>query len=76
MGRRVECDGQRAGGGRCGSYLGEVTDGKVRIFCRTCKTHHEVYVTDLLVELEALLARGRQSNQFLESIGKDKADRI
>lgn len=71
MGKRVECDGRRQDGRRCGSYLGDVADGKLRVFCRTCKTYHEIHVTDLIVELEGMIRRGQQVNQFLASLTEE-----
>lgn len=68
MAKRVECGGQRPDGRHCGSFLGEMADGKLRIFCRTCKGYHDVYVTDLIAELEGMIRRGQQVNQFLASL--------
>ncbi len=64
----IRCDGQRAGQ-LCKSYLGEVVGGRVRIYCRTCKTHHELYITDLVEELMAYLDDARpETNQYLDAI--------
>lgn len=71
--RKLRCPGPPAGP-VCGSYLGEVVGGKVRIYCGRCKTHHEVYVTDLVDEMLAWLdgARPALGNQFLEAVAHER----
>jgi hypothetical protein len=57
----------------CGSYLGEIDRGKVRIFCARCKAHHELYISDLIEDLRAYLDSARQpANQFLEAVAHER----
>lgn len=72
MGRKLSCDGPPAGP-VCKAYLGEIDRGKVRIYCRTCKAHHELYISDLIEDLRAYLDSARQpANQFLEAVAHER----
>jgi len=71
--RKLRCPGPPAGP-VCGAYLGEVVGGKVRIYCKACKCHHELHVTDLVEEMLAWLdgARPALSNQFLDRLAAER----
>ncbi|WP_347264661.1 hypothetical protein [Nitrobacter sp.] len=70
--RKLRCPGPPAGP-VCGSYLGEIDRGKVRIFCARCKAHHELYISDLIEDLRAYLDSARQpANQFLEAVAHER----
>lgn len=61
------------GTGSCGRFLGEVTGGKVRIFCPDCKSFHELYITDLLADMTRWVAEIQRlgGNQFLDQLQRD-----
>ena len=72
QGRKVRCAGPPAGP-TCDAYLGEIVGGKVRIYCRTCKAHHELHISDLIEDLRAYLDTARQpANQFLEAVAHER----
>lgn len=73
MGRKLRCDGPPAGP-VCNAYLGEIDRGKVRIYCRTCKSHHELEVSDLVQEALDWLNSVQPviKNQFLERLAEEQ----
>lgn len=55
MSERITCGNVNGNGQECGRFLGEIDQGRVLIYCPTCKTMHAIEVTALMRHLDAYL---------------------
>lgn len=55
MSERITCGHVNGTGQECGRFLGEIDQGRVLIYCPTCKALHAVEITALMRSLQAYL---------------------
>ena len=55
MSERITCGHVNGAGQECGRFLGEIDQGRVLIYCPTCKTMHAVEIVSLMRSLQEYL---------------------
>ena len=55
MSERITCGHVNGNGEQCGRFLGEIDQGRVLIYCPTCKTMHAIEISSLVRSLQEYL---------------------